>query len=222
MASTEFPATTIADLIASGAYCFIGRVGDGTGGTVDVVTDLEDIINRDTLEPVTGWTYVGASREGQGSSYEQAVATSELRVDQDTAAVFENIASVDRQITSQWAEFDPDKLAILEESEVTNPGDLWRVDGKSFTTRSRYRVALLGRREPGQGRDITNSEGDVRGEIIGAVLQNASISAGSTAWELQRGQLANTAVTFKGYPDSDADNAVVSWVGETGPETLGS
>lgn len=219
--SIEFPATEIADLIASGAYGFIGRVGDGTGGTVAPVDSLEDVIDRDTLQPKAGWTYVGASREGQGSSYEQSVATSELRVDQDTAAVFENISQVDRQITHQWAQFDPSKIAILEESEVENTGTLWKVSGKSFTTRRRYRVALLGRREPGQGRDITNSGGDVRGEIIGAVLQNASISAGSTPWELQRGQLANTPVTFKGYPDPDTDS-VVEWVGETGPETLTS
>lgn len=221
MPSTEFPATTIADLIASGAYGFIAPVGDGTGGTAAPVTDIEDILDRDELDPVSPWIYVGASREGQGSSYEQAVATSELRVDQDTAAVFENISSVDRTITLQWAEFSPDKLAILEESEVTNPSDLWRVDGSSFTTRSRYRVALIGRKEPGQGQDITISDDSVRGELIGVVLQNASISAGSLSWELQRGQLANTAVTLKGYPDP-VTNTVVAWVGETGPDTVGS
>lgn len=220
MPSTEFPATTIADLIASGAYVFVGKHGDGTGGTVALVNSIDDVLDLDDLTPQTGWAYLGASREGQGSSYEQAVATQELRVDQDTSVVFENIQSVDRTITAQMAEFNPDHLALLEESTVDTPSGLWKVDGKSFTTRARYRVALIGRKEPGYGQDITNSGSEVRGELLGVVLQNASISAGNLTFELQRGQLANVPVAFKGYPDTSG--VIVTWVGETGPTTVGS
>lgn len=225
MSSIEFPATSVADLIASGGYGFIAP-----HDTSDPVSTLEDIIDRDTLEPITPWVYTGASREGQGSTFEEAVTTTELRVDQDTAVVFENVNEIVDTLTLQWAEITPAKMAILAESEVDGgsgiggalaAGDLWGVDGGSFTTRKRFRVVLLGRREPGQGRDITTSDGKVRGEIFGVALQNASISAGSVSIELQRGQLVNITTPFKGYPDPDT-GTVNRFVGEHGPETLGS
>lgn len=221
-ASTDFyaPALNVKELIASGARGFIGKVGDGTGGTVAPVSVVGDVLDRDTLLPKTGWTDIGSAREGQGSSYEQNITTAELRVEQSTAVVFENITEVVRQITQQWAELTPAKLGILEESAVIGPtSGQWSVAGSSITSRARYRVAIIGLREPGNGRDITNTAGGVRGELFGVVLQHAALSADAKTFELQRGQLANMPVTWKGYPDTTT-NEVVRWVGETGPVTL--
>lgn len=213
------PALNIEELIASGARGFIGKVGNGTGGTVALVDKVDDILDRDTLLPLTGWTDIGSAREGQGASYEQNITTAELRVEQSTAVIFENISEVVRQITQQWAELTPDKLGIIEESTPDVDGTLWSVAGGSITSRQAYRVAILGLREPGNGRDITDSAAGVRGELFGVVLQHAKLSADQKTFELQRGQLANMPVTWKGYPDPST-NEVSRWVGETGPETL--
>lgn len=213
------PALNVEELIASGARGFIGKVGDGTGGTVALVDKIDDILDRDTLLPLTGWTDIGSAREGQGASYEQNITTTELRVEQSTAVVFENIDEVVRTITQQWAELTPAKLGILEESTVDTDSSLWSVAGGSITTRQAYRVAIIGLRESGNGRDITDSDGGIRGELIGACLQHSKLSADAKTFELQRGQLSNMPVTWKGYPDPST-NEVVRWIGETGPETL--
>lgn len=210
--NTDFPAAVVADIIASGGFGFIAPVA-----TSDPVEVLSDIIDRDSLRPIAPWIYVGSSREGQGSTFEENVTTTELRVDQFTAVVFENITEVVDTLTLQWAELTPEKIRMLLEADsVDVVGDEWAVHGDAFTSRTHYRVALLGRREPGNGRDITNSGGQVRGELFGAVLQNATVSAGQWQVELQRGQMANISVPYKGYPDSETGK-VNAFVGETGP-----
>src|SRR4051794_35322384 len=91
------PALNIEELIASGARGFIGVAGDGTGGTVPAVDKADDVLHRNSLLPQPNWSDIGSAREGQGSSYEQNITTTELRVEQSTAVVFENIAEVVRQ-----------------------------------------------------------------------------------------------------------------------------
>lgn len=213
------PALNVEELIASGARGFIGKAGTGTGGTVAAVTDVTSVLDQDTLLPKPGWQDIGSAREGQGSNYDLSVSTQELKVEQSTAVVFENITETNRSITQQWAEFTPDKLAILEQGTAVTASGLWHVEGKAITARDAYRVAIIGLREQGNGRDITDTTGAKRGELIGVVLQFAKLSADSKQFELQRGQLANMPVTFKGYPDP-VTSVVSVWVGETGPLTL--
>ena len=221
----EFYRFDISRHLESGARGIIGKVG-----IVDVPTRLDDILDLTTLDLAEGWIDAGSAREGQSSSYNRNITTTDSRIEQSNAAVRTRITEVERTITLQFAEFTKEKLALLEGggTETTIAGAAhrspqFRVDGGNIESLDRYRVVLLGVRGEGEGHDITDEDGDVRGELLAAVLLNAQLSADNAQWELQRGQIADMPLTFKGFNEPTiADNRVnvVSWIGENGPATI--
>lgn len=217
---------SVSNLIGSGARGLIAPVAD----VASPVDTLDDIVNLTTLDPKTGWIDVGAAREGQGSSYERNIESSEARIEQATGTVWEDITDVPRSMTLQFAEFDDDKTQILEDAPdptavaaAAHRSPQSRLDFGSIESLTRYRVALVGMRREGEGKDITDEAADVRGPLVALVLHSVSIAAETATYELQRGQIANMPLTFRAFPDSsisDSRKAVGCWLFEEGPATI--
>lgn len=211
--------------IESGARGIIARAD-----LVPAITKLDDVLDLTTLALKTNFVDVGSAREGVGSAYNRNITTAESRIEASTVSIRERITAVDRTITLHLAEFTPDKVAILEEAPAVttiaaaaNSSPQSRVDGGVFNKMTRYRVVLLGIHPDGEGRDITDTTADVRGPLCAWVLQNARMSAENAGIEIQRGQIADAPLTFKGFPEptiTDPAKSVVSYIEETGPATI--
>jgi hypothetical protein len=221
----EFFRNDYSKLIESASRCVIALQAD-----VDPWTELDSMVDLTTFDVRTSYiTDLGSAREGQGSSYERGIEVAELKVEQDTGVVFTSITDVPRKLTVQIAEWDWDKAAIFEQGEVdtVNAGSgrspQKRVDFGNIESLVRYSVAMLGVREVGQGSDITDEDGDVRGEAFAVVLHSATLDAAAASFELQRGQLANIPLVFNALPHPDIDDSRAArgcWLFENGPATI--
>lgn len=222
----EFYRRDIGNLIGSGGRGILARTAD----IATAVAKLDDFINLTTLTPKTDWVDLGAARKGQGRTYSRNMSTSDGQIEEDTGAVWTDVDDIPRQMTMQFAEITADNTQIIEDAldpvaiaAAAHRSPQTAVDFGTIESLTGYRLCLVGMRRAGQGQDITDEAGDVRGPLVAVCLHNVSISADNADYELQRGQIANIPLTFKAFPDAaiaDGRKAVGRWLFEEGPATI--
>jgi hypothetical protein len=74
----------------------------------------------------------------------------------------------------------------------------------SITSLANYRIAVVARRLAGQGADVKESGGLIRGGFVVGGLLKAKITGDQAAIQLARGQLASAPITFQAYVDGAA------------------
>ncbi len=182
-------------------------VAYGLASEAPVPTNIGDIFSM-VGEPdfEDDWDAFGATVGG--SSYGLDVKSDELKIDQRTAAVFEDITDVVRGLKFDIAEMSPELWQLLEQAaEIetvaagANTSQQKLVRSGSFSERDRYRVAFIAQRRKSQG-VVIEPGGDTRGCWVVGGFYSASITAGSSETKIAPGALATRSVEFKAFPES--------------------
>lgn len=167
---------------------------------VDFIAIVGDpVINED-------WNLWGATKGG--SSYDTDVKSEELKIDQRTTAVFEDITDVGRIIKTAIAEMSTEHWKILEQSPeietiaaAAGKSEQKLVRSGSFTERDRWRIAFIAQRRKSQGL-VVEPGGATRGCYVVGGFYSASLSAGSSSTKFDVGALATRDVEFKAFPET--------------------
>lgn len=175
---------------------------------VAVPTDLTDIFDLTSPYALAdGWEEFGATSEN--FTYSRGFATEGYEIQQEQAAVIEEITEITRTIQVSMAEFDPEHLRIFE--NAPEPGQIAAAAGRSaqdvvsfggFSSAASYRFAFIARRNTKSGIVREGAAGRTRGRFFGGVLFNASVSADDVSMEIGKGQLAAAGLTFQAFPDA--------------------
>lgn len=173
-------------------------------------TNIADIIALVGAPDINeDWNLWGATKGG--ASYDTDVKSEELKIDQRTAAVFEDITDVGRLFKTSVAEMSAEHWKILEQSPeveaiVAAAGKSAQklVRSGSFTERDPWRIAFIAQRRKSQGL-VTEPGGATRGCYVVGGFYSATLSAGSSSTKFDQGALATRDVEFKAFPDSDLD-----------------
>src|SRR5262245_6292568 len=81
--------------------------------------DIVELINDEgEYAPVGDWVDFGASPEGDGASYSRGFETESLGIEQSSGAIFTDITDVNRSISLNVAEIDPDNMKIVEGTDI--------------------------------------------------------------------------------------------------------
>lgn len=177
---------------------------------VDAPTNIGDIISL-VGDPDVAEDYNLFGATVGTSDYGMDVKSSELKINQRNAAVFEDIDDITRGLKVAIAEMTPEHWALLEQAaEVetvaagANTSQQKLVRSGSFTERDRYRVAFIAQRRKSQG-IVVEPDGGERGCYVVFGFYSAAITAGSSSTKLEQGALATRDVEFKGFPDAALD-----------------
>lgn len=170
-------------------------------------TNIADIIAMvGTPNIDSDWLLFGATKGG--ASYDQDVKSEELKIDQSTVAVFEDITDVTRTFKTAIAEISPEHWKIVEQAAAidtiaagANKSAQKGVKSGSFSERDRYRVAFIAQRRKSQG-IVTEPGGATRGCYVVGGFYSASLSASSSSTKFDQGALATRDIEFKAFPDS--------------------
>ncbi len=177
---------------------------------VDAPTNIGDIIILTGDAEVTeDYNLLGATVGT--TDYGMDVKASELKINQRTAAVFEDIDDIVRILKLAMAEMSTEHWALLEQAaEVetvaagANTSEQKLVRSGSFTERDRYRIAFIAQRRKSQG-IVVEPDATERGCYVVFGFYSGAITAGSSSTKLEQGALASRDVEFKGFPDPELD-----------------
>jgi hypothetical protein len=175
---------------------------------VDAPANIADIFDPDGggYELAEGWKQFGATTAG--TAYGRQFSTTGYVIEQATGNVDEEVTEVVRTVQATFGEVTPELLQMLE--QATNLTTVAKAKGRSAEKQVRtgtveslknYLIAFVGRRLTGQGADVTESGGKVRGAFVVGGLNKAKITGDQVALQLARGQLASAALTLQAYID---------------------
>lgn len=174
--------------------------------SVAVPTNIKDVqlmVSPYTL--ATGWKEFGAAKSAP--VYGRDIATSQLEIEQETAAIRKSVTDVARSISLSLSELAEDNVQIME--QAPSVGTIAAGTGKSaqkavltggFTTLNQYRIALIGRRNPADIL-VTEPGGATRGGLVMVYLSRATLSADSVEAEFAKGSLTEAKVKFDAEPE---------------------
>lgn len=175
----------------------------------DVPTMISDIIGVDkgNYEPADGWLDFGATT--QGTAYSRQFSESGTQIEQATGDVDSEITDVVRAVSASFAEISPELLQIFEQAAnidtvAAAKGHSAEKQVKFGTVESTeaYRIAFVGRRAKGQGSDVKESGGKVRGALVAGVLLRAKLTGDQASLALAKGQISSAGLTFQAFADS--------------------
>jgi len=173
-----------------------------------IPTKLKDIFKVEgEYEPAGEWKDFGATTSG--TSYNRQFQTAGYAIEQATGNVDEEVTDVVRAIQSTFSEITPELLQMME--QAASIGTVAKAAGysaekqvKTGTVESleAYRVAFVARRPKGQGADVTEKGGTVRGALAAYCMYRGKLTGDQAALQVARGQLSSAALTFQAYPES--------------------
>lgn len=171
---------------------------------------LTDIIATDEgkYDPVGEWLDFGATT--QGTAYSRQFATAGYQIEQASGNVDEEVTDVVRSVQLSAGQIDTALLQMMEEGgevesveAAKNQSAEKQIPVGTADDLTAYRVAFMGRRAKGQGADVTESGGVVRGALVAFVMLRAKLSGDTASLQLAKGQLASAPLTFNAYPDGE-------------------
>jgi hypothetical protein len=190
---------------------------------------LADLMNQEhPYSLIDSWHDFGQTTP-DGGQYGRAITTSGFQIDQATGDVATSVTDTTRTITATFAQLDSTLLQIMEQSasidtiaSASGEPAAKQVKFGTIDSLTNYAIALIGRRPKGQGADITEADGVVRGALVAAVLYNCEITGDSAAIQVARANLAACQLTFQAYPLSGTSQGQEHgfWEEETGPATI--
>jgi hypothetical protein len=173
-----------------------------------IPTKIKDIITPEgEYKPAGEWKDFGATTSA--AAYGRQFQTTGYQIEQATGDVEEDVTSVIRSIQGTFAEITPELLQMLEQAKTI--GTVAKGSGYSAEKQVKvgtveslesYRVAFLGRRSKGQGVDVTQKDGNVRGAFVVYCMYRGKLTGDQAALQLARGQLASAPLAFQAYPES--------------------
>lgn len=201
MAENFFP-YTLANLVVGPIRILVAKVSL----VATAPTKIQDVVGMvDPYTAVSNWYDFGASVNP--ANYSRGFTENELRIQQDKATVDSDVTDVARSFRFNVAEFTTAGLQILEQAPSVDSiaagsgtGAQSGLEFGTFNELDHYRVAFVGRRRMKAG-SVVEPGGATRGRMIGVLLYDATLTGDSQDTEFGQGNLANTDVTFKAYPD---------------------
>jgi hypothetical protein len=167
--------------------------------------DLQEVEKAAGYAAADGWDDFGGTTDG--AAYGNQISTSGFDIDQSKSTVAETVQDVVRTVQVNAAQVSAEKLRILEQAVAVEevkaePGRSAEkhVPMGSVEALERYGIAFIGRRVRGQGADVTEPDGTVRGAMVAGVLFSASITGDQRAIQVAKGQLATAPLTFQAFP----------------------
>lgn len=165
--------------------------------------------------PVGNWINTGASVSAKG--YSRGMESEGIAIQEETGNLFEDITETNRTITVPFAETKPAFEEIIE--NATHINDIEAAAGRSeqevvalqsISQLRQYRVAFIGVRRMESG-VVVESDGRERGRFVMRVLNLCTLAADDVDEEMEKGSLAERAVAFTAFPDSEVDAADGDW-----------
>lgn len=202
----------VANLLSGAARVLISDDSVALPAVPANVTDVFDA--KSPYAAKAGWVDIGATADA--TSYTRDMSAQEYTIEQSQAPVFEDITEVNRTLRVQMAEFDMNKLKIMEGEGTTGTvaavatvsAPAKTVKFGSVNNLKKRRVAFVGQRNPLSGTVHENTAALDRGRFVMFVLYNVLISADSTEISIGKGNLASGPVSFKAYPESGLASGV--------------
>jgi hypothetical protein len=193
--------------------------------SVSVPTKLDDVVGLATPYAVkTGWIDFGAMTDTP--TYGRDMDSSDLTIQNRTTPVLKKITGTTRTVQLTLAEVTSALTQIIENAPApvtiavgaggSGTSAQKAVDLGSISSLVRYRIALIGERDPGLG---SSGEGGARGLLLGFILYSASITADASDMDFPNDDLVGRPVTFQAYPEptiSDPLKAHGRFLEETG------
>lgn len=167
--------------------------------------DIQEVEKAAKYAAAEGFVDLGGTTDG--AAYGQQIAESGYVIDQATGNVGSSVTDVVRTVQCNAAELSSDLLRILEQAPEVR--DVAAAPGRSaekhvamgsITSLERYTIVFIGRRVEGQGADVKEPDGTVRGAMVAGVLYSASITGDQRAISVARGQLSSAPLTFQAFP----------------------
>lgn len=180
--------------------------------SVAVPTKLQDIVKLVNTEgeyaAASEWTDFGAAPEGDGASYSRGFETEGLGIEQSSGAIFTDITDVNRSISLNVAEIDPDNMKIVEGTDIaTEEVAAGKETSKqeavplgSVSEFDTFRIALLAQRKKDSG-VVKEPDETERGRLVAVVLNRCTISADDSEIEVAKGGLLSAPLTFEAFPE---------------------
>lgn len=170
-------------------------------------TKIQDVVGMvDPYTPVANYFEFGATVNP--ANYSRGFTENELRIQQDKGTIDSDVTDVSRAFRFNMAEWTTAGLQIVEQAPsvdtiaaASGTGAQKGVEFGTFNELDHYRVVFIGRRRIRAGL-VTEPGGATRARMFGVVLYDATITGDSQDTEMAQGNLMNTDVSFKAYPDS--------------------
>lgn len=181
--------------------------------SVAIPTKLSKIIGVDEgkYEPATGWKDFGATT--QGAAYSRQFSVTGFQIEQATGDVDQEITDVVRQVQATFGEITPEFLQMVEQaasigSVSSSKGNAAEKQVKFGTIESltAYRIAFVGRRPVGQGADVTEQGGIVRGAMAAACLYHAKLTGDAASIGVAKGQLSSAPLAFQAFSEGGQES----------------